>query len=919
MWHRKQLGYILLELEYLVPIAGVIAALVLLAGLWFWLAPGPRLSRRLARARRLLRAGQWQSALSLLAGLQQQRLSARWDKKVKDTLAECHRSAAQEHLRDKQFEKAAEAQERAADLCGQERTPARAIVVTTMLEEVRRLFAASAEGDSGAVQDLIARTLLLDPKCAEAYFWQALCLLRDKKTEEAALILRRLVEGTDGISDWTFFSVPANPAERFIDPPLYLGAIRMAQGQPREALRYLTEANRIDGNCPVVTCLLGMAIIAAGGDVTFALRALQRPLGPRGFALWAGAPEKVWIEGFPEGRSYVRRLASKYPYQCPLWGRDYLALQRQGSIAFAEGYLKAGQFEQAVTLFERLVDESAPSATVLRGLGLALVRLGRYDQAFKHLRAAYELEEPKTALTAGYLALCGARGKPATPEDKVNNVNWALWLVRNFRIPGDAEWASLLSQVFAEARASGVSVEEADQLHLCDHLASVQATDADAAAAYHHLAETHPDAVRSEFAWLYCRAAQLHGHEGPQTLVLFARTFQEHEAARAYFAERSWDFGELEFAFLQRAAAREPGRFPETLGPDYPAAGAQLLLTRAESLQSAGNLQAASESLEVLVRLAPGHTQAMDHLAHLAFAQKDLDRALALLEQWHRAEPGLALPLARQAILHRQRGDQASATQCIRHALERSSGRERASLAFLGAQLALPVKPDATGDTWEESAALVQVCLEAQPEHADAAWLQAAIFCVRGDQEGLQRLAANMDRPEVDSPSYRFLAAICQLAAGNSAGVIQSCQLASADPALRPECDYLLGWEALQRRDVESAAGYFSRVAGRGNATAAQALALLGGIRFYQGQFDRAVEHWKALTAEARQRLHLQAPLANLVFLSALEAFRAGDFQKSAARIREAGKLGVKDRRLGPLLALALLRAGQKLLYPRTA
>ena len=71
-----------------------------------------------------------------------------------------------------------------------------------------------------------------------------------------------------------------------------------------------------------------------------------------------------------------------------------------------------GQFQEAADLYNRLLQESAPTAPVLRGLGLSLTRLERYDQAFKHLRAAAELEEPKDPFTAGYLALCAAPGQP---------------------------------------------------------------------------------------------------------------------------------------------------------------------------------------------------------------------------------------------------------------------------------------------------------------------------------------------------------------------------------------------------------------------------------------------------------------------------------------------------------------------------
>src|SRR5207249_7690313 len=125
----------------------------------------------------------------------------------------------------------------------------------------------------------------------------------------------------------------AAPTSPFIDPALYLGAVLLRRGQAKEAMRYLTEANRMDANCPIVTLQLGAAMIAAGGDTSFAVRALQRALGPRGLGQWHDRPERVWVEGFPEHRSYVRKLAAEFPYTCPLWGSDMAFLLQQGTLA----------------------------------------------------------------------------------------------------------------------------------------------------------------------------------------------------------------------------------------------------------------------------------------------------------------------------------------------------------------------------------------------------------------------------------------------------------------------------------------------------------------------------------------------------------------------------------------------------------
>jgi tetratricopeptide (TPR) repeat protein len=904
---------------YLIIAAGVAISLLVL--LWFfWLSPGARRGRRLAAAQSLLGQNKWREALSMAAPFQDRRLAPRWQKLAGDVLAAAHESGGRQFLGEKEFEKAHEQFQKAAEARGQQRDVGRVEVVAAMLDEVRRLFAQDTNGGTDLVQGLIGRTLLIDSNCAEASFWQALCFIRQKQEAEAVAVLTRLADG-----------VASNPAERFIDPPLYLGALLLRQGLPREALRYLTEANRIDGNCPVVVCLLGMAMIAGEGDVSFALRALQRPLGPRGFATWAEAPDKIWLEGFSNGRSYVRRLAVNYPYLCPLFGRGAQMLQRQGSAALAEGHYRLGQFEQSVAVYEKLAQERAPSAIVLRGLGLALARLSRFDQAFIHLRKAHELEEPKNHLTAGYLALCAARGKPATPHDRANNAAWAVWLLRNFQAPGDAEWIGLLNSIFAEARAAGVPLDAEDQLHLCVHLLSINATDAQAAEAYHELARSQPDSMRPVFAWLYCRASQLHGHQGSGTLELFARTFANREAATQFYAEQGWDFGELEFVFLERAAASEPGRFPEVLGPEYAPRGEALLLERANRFEQAGDMTAAIAALNVLVGLSPGNMAPYDQLARLQFRTGNVDTAVETLRRCHELQPESAVPLVRRAILHQQQGVHGEAVQCLHQALALAGNSEKAEIAFLGARLTLAQMfsaaanngtdfaqlndPDQESDIQRQCLEFLDRCLQANPTHSQANWCKAAVLCLAGDDNALSAHAADMNDTMASDPRYHYLAALCQLAAGDHGAVAAASTRASAEPALRAECEHVLAWDALDRQEVVEAAGHLERVIESNGFAAAQACALLGGIYFYQGDFARAVENWVALDGGLRARWNLQSPLANIVLLAALQALSEQDYETAAARVREAGKLGVRDRRLGPVLMLALFKAGQKLLY----
>src|SRR5262249_10114535 len=171
----------------------------------------------------------------------------------------------------------------------------------------------------------------------------------------------------------------------------------------------------------------------------------------------------------------------------------------------------------------------------------------------------YELEQAQptatTHLTAGYLALCGARGRPNRPEDKASNVNWAIRLVCKYDIKKDAEWARLMSVVFAEARESRIPIDAADQVRLCDALASVEATAAAAADAYEELAAAALDKVRPEHAWLYGRAAQVHGAGTPRGLVLLKMTCQDAAPAAAFYAQRQWNFDDVVYTYLERLAS----------------------------------------------------------------------------------------------------------------------------------------------------------------------------------------------------------------------------------------------------------------------------------------------------------------------------------------------------------------------------
>ncbi|MCI0459348.1 MAG: tetratricopeptide repeat protein [Gemmataceae bacterium] len=890
----------------------VVIGLVVVAlgvGAWLIFGRGPRLRRALRRVHLLLQQGEWHPALALVRDLQSKiNPSSRWAARLRTAEGECLRVAGATAVKAGEFEKGLEYHLAAAPLLGLNENEVRASVIEYMLAEVRRLFALITGNDTNAVHAMLTRVLMLQPVCPEAFFWKGLCHIREGGSELALSSLQQ-ARGTE------------SAIYGYIDPSLYLGGLLLRLNQPREALRYLTEANRIDGNCPLVTLHLGRAVIESGGDPQIAVRAMQRALGPRGLQMWAQSPERLWVEGFPENRSLVRRLASHHRYVCPLWGSDLQAILRDGNTALGQGLYRMGSYQEAADVFTKLMQEAAPSQAVLRGLGLALARLGRYDQAFKHLRTAHELEEPKDRLTAGYLALCGAKGKPARPEDKARNVAWAVRVVARFNAPGDLEWAGLLGQIFAEARELNLALPPEDHIYLCEHLLSVNATDPLAGAAYHALQADHPEALHSEYAWLYARAAQQHNLSGPHALALLARTFAESDRAREFFAARRWDFDEIEYTFLARAAALDPGKFPEVLGPDYPPRGEAFLVGHATRQEEAGDLDGSLATAEVFHRLAPRHTSAHDLLARAHYRKGNLAQSQALLQGWHRLAPGDALPLLRLAVVQEQLGQPEECLQSVRAALARTQGPARAEVACLGARLVL-TGLSRQGEAWRQPEALhpalelLQECLNERPDHPQALWVQAALRSALGDRQGLAAQAGAMSSPEVSDARFHYLAGVCRLAAGDPDGALEACRRAAQDPALALESAFLVGWAQLHRNDPAAATEAFRSVARAADSpSASHAQALLGTIRFHDGAFEEAIHWWKSLPADRRKAWGFDDPLQKTMFMAALTAFQAGRYEQAAERLREAGKLGLRDRRIGPLLTLSLVKAGQKLLY----
>jgi tetratricopeptide (TPR) repeat protein len=897
----------------------IVLVVGLSAGLWLAFGPGPRRARAYRRARRLLGRGAAAEALAVADGARAGALRPTWQREFRALAGDCHQTLADAALKDQRYEEGLEHGRQAAALLGLDEAEQCNRVVERMLAEARRLF---SRGETDAVIRLVQRTFGVRSPCDEGSFWLGLCQVRMGDVDAAIALLTAARD---------------QAGKQFLDPAYYLGLLFHRVGQPQEALRYLSEANRVDGSCPFVTLQMGISLVAAGGDPALAARALRRAVGPRGLAMWLDSPERARVEAFPEGRSYVRRLAERHLFVCPVLGGDLAGILRQGRQALAEALQRQGEYQEAADLFSQILEEVPPTVSVLRGLGLSLARQQRYDQAYKHLRIALEEEQPKDPLTAGYLALCGAMARPTQPDDKPKNVAWALHLMARHPLPGDPEWGGLLAAVHAEARAAGLRVGVGDQVLLCDALAAARAADGPAAAAYRYLATTFPAAVKPEHAWLFARAAATGAASRPGEACdpwLFARAFADPGGARRFFESLGWDIADAEYAYLERTAALFPGRFPEALGADYQGRGERFLLERSVAAERAGDAGGARAAAEALLRLAPNSLAARDRLACLLHRKGETEGAVELLAGWQRLAPHDHWPLVRRAVLEQERGSAARRAEAIERALGLTRGRLRAAVAYLGARLALgqafrlhPPAPDANGAAGQgprealgEARRLLEECLREQPDHAAALWCLAAVQSEAGDREGLAAQAAAMDRPEVRDGRFQYLGAIASFAAGEHGKALELVRrAAAAEPSLAGDASYLAARVHLERGAGPAAREALERTAEGDGPSASHARAILGKTCFASGAHAEAVRWWSRVGPKDRSAWHLEDPLRQTALLAALEDYEAGRYEMAAERFREAGRLGSRDRRLGPLLVLALVQAGRRLLFDEVA
>jgi len=247
--------------------AGLVAAAMVAAVVGWVVVRLRKGESALRQIRRAIERGDHRTALALLSRIRPPASApARpWHAEQRDLEAECLYAAADIALRDRQFAEALEHYKAVAALVGMDEADATHRVVEAMLAEARRLSAVASDGP--ALPVVLGLILDRQTPCPEASFWLGLFHLRHKDTAQGIAALEAAHAATEG---------------RQVDPALYLGTVWLQGGKPREALRVLSEANRLAPNCPLVAYQLGVALTESGGDSLLALRALQRRRGRTG-------------------------------------------------------------------------------------------------------------------------------------------------------------------------------------------------------------------------------------------------------------------------------------------------------------------------------------------------------------------------------------------------------------------------------------------------------------------------------------------------------------------------------------------------------------------------------------------------------------------------------------------------------------
>jgi Flp pilus assembly protein TadD len=870
--------------------AGLVAAGALAAaGAWVVLRlRGP--NRTLRTARQALARRDFLTALSLVRRVKPpaDAPDRPWHAEQRQLEAECLYAAAEAALHDRRFADAIEHYRAVAALVGLDEAEASGRVVEAMLAEARRMSATEADGP--ALPELLGLILERRSPCPEASFWLGLHHLRRENVPAALEALQAAHAATEG---------------QQVDPALYLGAVLLRTGRPRDALRVLVEANRLAPNCPLVSWQLGTALTESGGDALLAFRALQKTTAPDGLPKYIRSPHRLWTETLPAD-SWVRNLSQragsqKGHFRCPL-GMDRIgSVLNRARLVLADVLVVCERPDEAVTVFTELL-KTKDDLAVRRGLGLALVHLNRWEEALPHLRFAHAAERPPTTATTGALAACLANAA----GDRIANVRHALALMASMNVRHDAVWARRAGAVFAAAQSAGVAVSAGEVAELADILASTDAADPPAAAVYDLLAGFRPKVIPAPVAQMYVRAAQRYGVNFANDQRLFDRAMSDRAETRAALEAREWDFDAVERLYLERWAARHSGSFPPAPGPGYAAKAEASLLADARRLVAQNRHEAARDVVRLVLRLHPASGAAHDLLAELAYRRGDRGDAANRLKAWHAADVANPVPLARLAALAAADHRPNDALSLANQALERVRGPARVDFLILAARLAL-----AAGRSID-AAEFFDECLKLAPENPTALAGRAAIAWTDSDFATLTLLAEHMANARAEDPWFHYLAGGALLLAGHLDAAEASAKYAADEPTTAAEGRHLLALVRDRRNDAAGAADLLNDASVAKGVAADHAAALRGQAAWRAGDFAEALRCWQGLPAARLKTWNLATLIGGTAFLAGVQALRAGNAEEAARWLRQAARLKHQDPRLESLLSAASAAAGSR-------
>lgn len=865
--------------------AGLLAAVaVTAAAAWFFVRRrSPRFGLRAAR--QALESGHHASALEIArrhrpnSGASPQS----WHEEQRQIEIEALHASAESALRNRRYAEALQTFRTIAGLLQLDESDASHRVVDTMLAEVRLLSANTP--DDPALPELIAEILKQRPTCPEASFWLGIFQIRRNEIQKAI----------DSFTAAT--QSPTSP----IDPYLYLGAIWLRGGLPRDALRVLSEANRLAPQCPLVSWLLGAAIVESGGDALLALRALQKATGADGLPKYLRHPNRLWKETLPPD-SWIRNVTIRRgdpaaQFRCPFeLDRTDVSLF-QSRLALASALVTCQKAEDAIPIYTELL-KSHDTLPIRRGLGLALAQLERYDEALPHLREAHSQENPPSSVTTSALALSlsHARFDPG-------NIQQALDLLATLKSDSDAIYARHAGAVFAAAKNAGLPIANDEIAKICNALVSTSAADPHAAEAYDLLAGLNPRALPREAAILYARSAQVHGLTLNHDEFLLDFAMGDQRMAREYFAVREWDFEAAERMYLQRWATRHPGTFPSAPGINYAASAETSLLNAAQRQAAQGQLTTARELALLVVRLNPVSGLAYDRLAELAFRRGNRAEAENWLKVWQTKCPNDPQPLARLALVIATNRSLEHASELLGQSLELVQGSARMPYLLLAAKVAIAQgKRSAAKSHFKE-------CLSIVPNHPTALMGRAAIAWVEDNTPLLAKLAVRMASIPAEDPWFHYLAAGTLLAAGNPDAAEVSAKQAAADPMTASEGRHLLALVRARRNDLDGATELLRHTSIEDSAIGNHAAAMRGQFAYVNGDYAEALHQWQNLPADRIKAWNLATVVTHAAYLAGIQALHSNQPELAVRWLVQAARLGQQDARLESLLAAAYSRA----------